>query len=117
MFDHWKLLTCQTLRRITLSITNPGVEDADILSLEISPDTTVESLRASIQGETQIHPTSQHLYHNGNLINDNTKTMEQLRIGGRVRGFSGHDCLWWRHRPTGTLAPGLTRWLSFIVLC
>ena len=42
---------------------------------------TLETLRNSIQAETGILPTSQHLYHNGQLITDNTKTMEQLQIG------------------------------------
>lgn len=67
--------------RITLSITNPEVEDQDLLSLDVFPDMTLETLRNSIQAETQIHPTAQHLYHNGQLITDDTKTMEQLRIG------------------------------------
>lgn len=42
---------------------------------------TVETLRSSIQSETHIDPSAQHLYHNGNLISDNSKTMEQLAIG------------------------------------
>ncbi|TPX14984.1 uncharacterized protein E0L32_004814 [Thyridium curvatum] len=42
---------------------------------------TLETLRSSIQAETNIPPTAQHLYHNGNLITDNSKTMEQLQIG------------------------------------
>lgn len=41
----------------------------------------VETLRSSIQAETRIDPSAQHLYHNGVLITDNTKTMEQLQIG------------------------------------
>lgn len=40
----------------------------------------VSTLREAIQAETQISPTSQHLYHNGRLIQDDTKTMEQLQI-------------------------------------
>lgn len=42
---------------------------------------TVETLRSSIQAETSIDPTAQHLYHNGLLITDDSKTMEQLQIG------------------------------------
>lgn len=68
-------------RRITLSITNPEAEDQDLLSLDVFPDMTLETLRNSIQAETQIDPTAQHLYHNGQLITDDTKTMEQLQIG------------------------------------
>ncbi|KAF3767682.1 hypothetical protein M406DRAFT_275307 [Cryphonectria parasitica EP155] len=42
---------------------------------------TVEALRSSIHGETHIDPAAQHLYHNGRLISDNNKTMEELSIG------------------------------------
>ncbi|GJC79290.1 DNA damage-inducible protein 1 [Colletotrichum liriopes] len=40
----------------------------------------VSTLREAIQAETTIAPTSQHLYHNGRLIQDDTQTMEQLQI-------------------------------------
>ncbi|KAE9571045.1 hypothetical protein CGMCC3_g12891 [Colletotrichum fructicola] len=68
------------IMRITLSITNPEVEDQDLLTLEIFPDMPVSTLREAIQAETQILPTSQHLYHNGRLIQDDNSTMEQLQI-------------------------------------
>ncbi len=42
---------------------------------------TIETLRSSIQAETRIEPASQHLYHNGQLIADNSKTMAELQIG------------------------------------
>ncbi|KAE9363056.1 hypothetical protein N431DRAFT_356933, partial [Stipitochalara longipes BDJ] len=67
--------------RITLNITAPTHEDADLLSLEIPPDTTVSTLKESVQAESRIPKTSQHLYHNGQLLNDDSKTMEQLQIG------------------------------------
>lgn len=41
---------------------------------------TLETLRNSIQAETSHHPSTQHLYHNGNLITDNTKTLTQLNV-------------------------------------
>ncbi|KAL1883804.1 hypothetical protein VTK73DRAFT_8340 [Phialemonium thermophilum] len=41
---------------------------------------TVDTLRSFIQAETRIDPSAQHLYHNGQLITDNSKTMEQLQI-------------------------------------
>lgn len=68
-------------RRITLTITAPSHVDADLLSLEIPADTTISTLKESIQAESQILKTSQHLYHNGRLLSDDTKTMEQLQIG------------------------------------
>lgn len=67
--------------RITLSINNPEAEDQDLLSLDIFPDMTLATLRSSIQAETRIEPDAQHVYHNGQLITDDSKTMEQLQIG------------------------------------
>lgn len=67
--------------RITLTITAPTHVDADLLSLEIPADTTVSTLKESVQAESQIPKTSQHLYHNGQLLADDSKTMEQLQIG------------------------------------
>lgn len=69
-------------RRITLSISNPEIEgdEGDLLSLDIFPDMTVDTLRSSIQAEARIEPSSQHLYHNGQLITDYTKTMSELGI-------------------------------------
>jgi DNA damage-inducible protein 1 len=64
-----------------LNITAPTHEDADLLSLEIPADTTVSTLKESVQSESRIPKTSQHLYHNGQLLNDDMKTMEQLQIG------------------------------------
>ena len=40
----------------------------------------VSTLRESIQAESNIAPTSQHIYHNGRLISDDSKTMEELQI-------------------------------------
>ncbi|KAI7922616.1 DNA damage-inducible protein 1 [Pyricularia oryzae] len=69
------------LRRVTLSITKQNDEDQEILSLEIFPDMTLDTVRSSVQAETGIDPRSQHLYHNGRLITDSSKTMEELQIG------------------------------------
>ncbi|KAJ4210052.1 DNA damage-inducible protein 1, variant 2 [Fusarium falciforme] len=41
---------------------------------------TLATLRESIQAESTIPPTSQHLYHNGRLISDDAQTMEQHQI-------------------------------------
>jgi DNA damage-inducible protein 1 len=69
-------------RRITLSIFNlqEGEQD-NLLTLDVFPEMTVSTLRESIQAESNISPTSQHIYHNGRLISDDAKTMEQLEIG------------------------------------
>ncbi|QSZ34029.1 hypothetical protein DSL72_005609 [Monilinia vaccinii-corymbosi] len=70
-----------TLRRITLTITAPTDDDTDLISLEIPQDTTVGTLKESVQAESRIPKRDQHLYHNGQLLNDDNKTMEQLHIG------------------------------------
>lgn len=40
----------------------------------------LSTLRDTIHSEASILPTAQHLYHNGNLVTDDSKTMEELRI-------------------------------------
>ncbi|KAF5874620.1 putative aspartyl protease protein [Botrytis fragariae] len=67
--------------RITLTITAPTDDDADLISLEIPQDTTVGTLKESVQAESRIPKRDQHLYHNGQLLHDDNKTMEQLQIG------------------------------------
>ncbi len=42
---------------------------------------TTADLKAVIQSDTNLPPASQHLYHNGNLLMDDTKTLQDLRIG------------------------------------
>ncbi|EQL02685.1 DNA damage-inducible protein 1 [Ophiocordyceps sinensis CO18] len=41
---------------------------------------TISTLRESIHADAHVSPTSQHIYHNGRLISDDSKTMEQLQI-------------------------------------
>ncbi|KAF4444486.1 DNA damage-inducible 1 [Fusarium acutatum] len=73
--------TTDTIMRITLNIFNPQAGEQDsLLTLEIFPDMTLATLRESIQAESTVPPTSQHIYHNGRLISDDTQTMEQLQI-------------------------------------
>src|SRR5579871_2928643 len=68
--------------RVTIDFV-PQEEDApeqDLLSLEIAPETTINTLKEMIQAEVGIPSTSQHLYHNGHLLQDETKTIEQSSI-------------------------------------
>lgn len=48
--------------------------------LEIFPEMTVGTIRESIQEDTQIPTSSQHIYHNGKLIADDSKTVAELEI-------------------------------------
>ncbi|KFA51674.1 hypothetical protein S40293_02760 [Stachybotrys chartarum IBT 40293] len=73
---------CICKMRITLNIFNPQAADQDsLLTLEIFPDMTLATLRESIKADANIDPTSQHIYHNGRLLSDDSKTMEQLQVG------------------------------------
>jgi len=69
--------------QITLSITNSESEgdDQDLITLEVYPDMTIDTLRSSIQAETGYHPGAQHLYHNGNLLGESHKTLAELHVG------------------------------------
>lgn len=68
--------------RVTLSITlsEPHADDQDLLTLEVFPEMTVDTLRNSVHAETGIEPTAQHIYHNGQLITDYSKTLTELQI-------------------------------------
>ncbi|POS83897.1 hypothetical protein EPUL_003603 [Erysiphe pulchra] len=55
--------------------------DSDLISLEISPSTTVGTLKSSVHGEAKIPEALQNLYHNGQLLNNESKTMQELHIG------------------------------------
>lgn len=80
LFYKLKTDLCE-FRRITLTITAATDDDSDLISLEIPQDTTVGTLKESVQAESRIPKRDQHLYHNGQLLNDDNKTMEQLQIG------------------------------------
>ena len=41
---------------------------------------TVDTLQSSIEAETTLPPSQQHLYHNGNLISDKTQTLQALNV-------------------------------------
>ncbi|KAI0132755.1 hypothetical protein BJ170DRAFT_260606 [Xylariales sp. AK1849] len=70
-----------TRRRITLSVNNPEVEEQDLrlVTLDVFPEMTLGALRSSIEAEG-IPAPSQHIYHNGQLITDNSKTLQELSI-------------------------------------
>lgn len=62
-------------------MSNPEVEGEDLrlVTLEVFPEWTIETLRSSIAAEGIPEP-SQHIYHNGQLITDNSKTLQDLAI-------------------------------------
>lgn len=66
--------------RLTLNIASEEALEQDLLNLEVPADTTVGSLKGMVQAEAQIPTTSQHIYHNGQLLSDDAKTLEQLQV-------------------------------------
>ncbi|KAI0396363.1 hypothetical protein F5Y17DRAFT_117176 [Xylariaceae sp. FL0594] len=66
---------------ITISVNNPDLEEQDLrlITLGVIPEMTIEALRSSIEAEG-IPAPAQHLYHNGQLITDNTKTLQELQV-------------------------------------
>lgn len=63
-----------------MTVSRPQSEEPDLLSLEVYPEMTIETLQSSIEAETTIPPSAQHLYHDGNLITDSTQTLEALHV-------------------------------------
>jgi DNA damage-inducible protein 1 len=67
--------------QITINIqASEGTLDQDLLSLELPPDTTIETLKESVHAELGIAKQSQHIYHNGQLLADNNKTLEESNV-------------------------------------
>ncbi|KFY28646.1 hypothetical protein V491_00365 [Pseudogymnoascus sp. VKM F-3775] len=66
--------------RLTLNIASEEALEQDLLNLEVPTGTTVGSLKGMVQAEAHIPTTSQHIYHNGQLLSDDNKALEQLQV-------------------------------------
>ncbi|CAK7265118.1 DNA damage-inducible protein 1 [Sporothrix epigloea] len=66
--------------QITVTITQPQSDEPDLVSLEVYPDMTIETLQSSIEAETALPPSVQLLYHDGKLITDQSQTLQMLNI-------------------------------------
>lgn len=69
-------------RRIFISVTSRQRTQNDPVyqALEVDPGMTVADLKAVIQGETNVPPPLQRLFHNGQQLLDDVKTLEQCQI-------------------------------------
>lgn len=69
-----------TTRRVTFSIFGgPGDQDS-LITLEIFPDMTFETVQLSLEAESNIPVASQQIYYGGRLVTDTSRTMEQLGV-------------------------------------
>ncbi|KAI2636964.1 hypothetical protein GGS26DRAFT_463208 [Hypomontagnella submonticulosa] len=102
---------------ITVNVNNPDVEapELQLINLDVPPDMTLADLRSSIEAEG-IPAPSQNIYHNGQLITDNSKTLEQLNISDgdmlalHVRDMRGNTGVAPVHRePQRRPAPALAQ--------
>ncbi|KAI4228458.1 MAG: hypothetical protein L6R36_001649 [Xanthoria steineri] len=68
-------------RQITISITAPqGAVQQDLLTIDVGPEMTIGDLKAVIAGDTSIQSAAQILYHNGQELQDNSLSLEQVNI-------------------------------------
>lgn len=67
--------------RVTIAITAPGTpSDADLLTLELPPGSTVKDLKGFIEAETSLPAASQSIYLNGQPVAQETQTLEDAGV-------------------------------------
>ncbi|KAH0544323.1 hypothetical protein FGG08_001586 [Glutinoglossum americanum] len=86
--------------------------DSDLLTLDLHQDMNIAGLKGVIEKEAGHPVTSQHLYHNGQLLVDDNRTLHELGIGEgemlamHVRDMVGETGMPSTSRGLGGSAPG-----------
>ncbi|QVM09828.1 DNA damage-inducible protein 1 [Coccidioides posadasii str. Silveira] len=67
--------------RISVSVVASNVVvDNDLISLDVGGEMTLADLKAVIQSDINIAPAAQSLFHNNQLLTDDSKTLSQIGI-------------------------------------
>ena len=61
-------------------IGSTSAEQEDVLFVDVSPDTTIATLKQRIEFQSAIPPARQVIHYNGSALLDDTKTMEQSQV-------------------------------------
>ena len=70
-----------SVARPRVTITAPGTQaDADLLTLELPPGSTVKDLKGFIEADTSLPEAAQSLYLNGHPLHIDTQTLEDAGI-------------------------------------
>lgn len=68
-------------RRISVTVVASDVAlSSDFISLDVPADMSINDIKALVEAETNVPPTSQHFLQNGRPITDNAKTLAELNI-------------------------------------
>ena len=64
----------------------------DLIPLDVFSDMTLADVKALVQGDTNIPPAAQHLFHNNQVITDASQTLERLQVkDGDMLGMAVRD--------------------------
>ena len=68
--------------RISVNIVTgaPGMDDGEIITLDVPPGLSIQDLKALIQVDIGVEPSSQHLFVNNRSIRDDQQTIEAAGI-------------------------------------